>query len=707
MRYCVIVLSLVSLAGFCIAPAAEQSAAGQAAGSGGQRSEKYTEPLPAEAIRRLGTLRLRHGYGIEGVQFSQDGKRLIAFDLLGISLWNVSTGIGVGRLQGPKDDWGGNRSLALSPDGKTLCVTDGNALVFWDIPSQTMRSSIYPPLLGRIRLLGYGKDNKTLAFLVRKTSLVRPQEQFPVSYVVWDIANRAIINQWSLEAALSLDYPIAYSADGQWLAAYHDKRVSVWQTTSGKRIHHFAVSPSSGVRGAVAAFSAHTHLLAYASRDGIYIWDLSQQRYVQILKGTKAVAVVPRRAPIRCLAFSSDDSLLAAGDGAGNIQVWNLNSGGLLYQIHAHDSVQGLTFSPDSKLLVSWGLEDHTIGLWNALSGQPCCLQPGHQAPITALALLADDRLLSASRSSVVLLWSLKGEVERQWSLEKIEKELSGGQLTSPIREVLSLVLVQRGNKVVTAANNGLVVIWDLYTGKKVFSFLSLLGPVRCLEATPGEKGLIIGTGLGVLAEIEWTSLEQAALLSPQGIPVVADAAVLEQLAVAAKQENTTLQRWGLGQRVPTRWLIKGHEAGVCSLALSADGSYLISRSIDNTIRVWRRGQDIKLIHHLAAFNNSISLMTQVKVSPDGHLFASSAQDTVRLWDIRSGQVKRFWKTPHIQSFAFSQDGDFLAGGLHLWSDHYLGYAHRSGGMYFERPRGCRDEPSLFLGRSLFIFWRR
>src|SRR5436309_1724552 len=50
------------------------------------------EPLPANAVARIGTTRLRHGSHIDSVTFSPDGKKVISSDGWSVGVWDAGTG---------------------------------------------------------------------------------------------------------------------------------------------------------------------------------------------------------------------------------------------------------------------------------------------------------------------------------------------------------------------------------------------------------------------------------------------------------------------------------------------------------------------------------------------------------------------------------------------------------------------------------------
>jgi WD40 repeat protein len=96
------------------------------------------------------------------------------------------------------------------------------------------------------------------------------------------------------------------------------------------------------------------------------------------------------------------------------------------------------------------------------------------------------------------------------------------------------------------------------------------------------------------------------------------------------------------------------------SVALSSDGQTLASGSYDQTVKLW----DIESGQCLNTLQGHTNWVRSVTFSPDGRTLASGSSDnTVRLWDVKSGQCLNTFDG-HINvvlSVALSPDGRTLA----------------------------------------------
>ena len=126
---------------------------------------------------------------------------------------------------------------------------------------------------------------------------------------------------------------------------------------------------------------------------------------------------------------------------------------------------------------------------------------------------------------------------------------------------------------------------------------------------------------------------------------------------------------WSVAQRRVVQEL-EGHEERVACVAFSVDG-ILATGSADNTVRLW----DVDSGQQIAILGEHDMTVHAVSFSPDGMTLASCAGDgTIKLWDVatHSAGATLEGHTNSVVSIAFSADGKTLAsaswdGTVKLW----------------------------------------
>src|SRR5262245_16546266 len=121
------------------------------------RTDAQGDALPADALLRIGSARLRHGAPIMSLAFAANGTALASCGRdHTVRLWEAATGRPLRTL---KDR--GN-IVALSPDGRTLAAVGLNGLLqFWD--TATGRPKAEAIELPRTLCLAFSPDGKILA----------------------------------------------------------------------------------------------------------------------------------------------------------------------------------------------------------------------------------------------------------------------------------------------------------------------------------------------------------------------------------------------------------------------------------------------------------------------------------------------------------------------------------------------------------------
>ncbi|MGH7225866.1 MAG: WD40 repeat domain-containing protein, partial [Gemmataceae bacterium] len=360
--------------------------------------------LPAGAVDRLGTVRLRHGQWVNAVAFSPLGDLLATSGEYGsIGLWRISDGKLLRMLQ-IKDDWEWAYFLAFSRDGKVLaCARSGSGRIsIWDPANGRLRREMDLHPLGRMESFALAPDGKTVTVGFGNRVLG-----------CWDVQTGKQIRQYP---KTMLSCSLAYSADGKVLMSGDaDRNVRVWDAGELRRLGDHP-DPGPCDYPCVIALSPNGKTFAHAIGNRLEIRDAKSGASRHELSGHKC--------KIRALTFSADGKMLASADGpnfreAGqpSIRWWDARTGRLLHAVTDLESyARSVAFSPDGKILAAGGyttagVYSKTIQLWDTVSGKALLPSHGHRSKPWKLVYSSDGRLLaSAGGDGVILLWDLQAK---------------------------------------------------------------------------------------------------------------------------------------------------------------------------------------------------------------------------------------------------------------------------------------------------------
>jgi hypothetical protein len=306
-----------------------------------------TAPLPAGAIRRLGSVPDKYGAapasghtgGVYVLAFAPDGKRLASRgndEKERVRIWDVASGKELHKLEG-------DGLLAWSGDGGTLITGNPeDGLILWDAAAAKPRMTLV------------ARNIKTFTVLPDGKSAVMVHGLGSTEFV--DLAAGKLTRSVPTRFAT----PLAFSPDGKMLAftrSLYDPLIHLANADTGAELS--VMFQGKRERVSVAAFSGDSRLLAAGGWDNlVHVWEVAApQRLVCTLKGHTQRA--------HALAFSPDGRFLVTGGLDQTARLWDLVTGSQIAELRGHGgNVTAVAISPDGNLLAT-GSGDTTILLWD------------------------------------------------------------------------------------------------------------------------------------------------------------------------------------------------------------------------------------------------------------------------------------------------------------------------------------------------------
>lgn len=346
MRHAVVTLLLATSAAF----------AATAANARAQpRTDSFGDPLPAGALYRLGTIRLRH-QGTQALFFSTDGAQLLSHGSGELRLWDVASGELKQQRAAPKDC----RRLLASPDDRFLAAVADNSVVLVEKASgKELARWEYPRGWGSLAFSGDGRELVGLSAdqTIVKWDTVERKEVARVKLDVTNVDVKRFTNRWHLSPDGSIAAFMPPVAGGEKSATWH-----FWDTATGKPSRP---SIKTEVSPEHVCWSPDAKRLAVVAGDNtVGVWDCLEGKRLPFAAG-KALPLGSSYNP-RSAAFHPNGKMLAVAN-SGSVAVWDINANKPLWTRTERGSL--LVFSRDGKSLAIGGSDE--IRIVDATSGEP------------------------------------------------------------------------------------------------------------------------------------------------------------------------------------------------------------------------------------------------------------------------------------------------------------------------------------------------
>lgn len=596
-----------------------------------------------------------------------------------------------------------NLSVAFSPDGRWLAASGSEAdLTVWDLTTglKDYRTPLpgppFPPwglaFSRDSRLLAWGGPNKVL-----------PPDRHFCTVRVWEVTTRKLVQDLVNEDAPTRFGKLAFSFDGTRIAAGHyEKPATVWDLTTGQKLHTLRRENPEDVAPYAVAFSPVRQQLAMGWGNGkVEVCDLSTDKAIRTPLG--------KNAPIRDLAYSPDGEHLALACDDRTIRIWDVVSRKLLFSLTGHTGmVTGVAYSPDGRRLAS-SSEDGTVRLWDATSGRELRTYRGHTRGVGSVAFSPDGlRLASAGSDKVVKIWDAtlaqealplneRGKVSASVVFSPDGQRLATGEgnnvklwdaasrqviytLVGHNASVNCLSFSRDGQRLASGSSDNTVKVWDVETGKFIRTLPGHSKAVNCVTFDAHGTKLVSGGRDGCVKVWDLNTGRNACddplRLENVVFPVI-NAVVFspdgKSLAVSAggddPKQYVTLWDTTTWERVPGVSFVGHTRVAFGAVAFSPDGKLLVTGSQDQAVRIWdvRTG---KLIRTLEGHTGTVF---SVSFSRDGKRLASAGYGPLRIWDTdRWDEVLVLEGQSGFVSAAFDADGHWISqyhwdGTLNLW----------------------------------------
>jgi WD40 repeat protein len=371
------------------------------------------------------------------------------------------------------------------------------------------------------------------------------------------------------------------------------------------------------------------------------------------------------------------------------MRIWNLDPAQSAHILNGHESeVDGLVITQDGRFAVSssW---DHTVKVWDVISGREIRTFTGHTAAVWTVAATA-DLVVSGSWDCSIRVWGLADG-----------RELL--RLPGRGSAVQAVAVTPDGSRAAAAAEHTGISVWDVVSGAHVRSIAPDESPVSALVLDATGNRLLYGTLSGAVRMVDVATGDGVYELGGSDSRVLALSISQDGRVAAACSDDGVLRVWsaetgeGLSERtaagplldtaavsdggrrrvlaaheravwvaaepaaVPAPELLEGHRHWVRSLAITPAGDVAVSGSGDRTVRLW----DLDQMAERGRLVGHEDEVWAVAVAAGASRVASAAWDRMlAVWDIdRVQRITAAHVDRAITCLGVSSDGRIIIAG--------------------------------------------
>ncbi len=585
----------------------------------------FGDPLPKNAVQRLGTTRLRNA-SVSDIRYLPDGRGLVASGRR-VEIWDLAAGRIQTNLVASRN---GIISVMPRKDGKALLVADsGGNVREWSLnPQRELRS--WPTGQRGLRLAYYSPD-ETRVLTCGAT---------PPTLKEWNLADGKELV--SIRGKLHSFYEAVYGADGR-------TAIAGGPAGSGTVLAHYDLQTGTLLHEWLKDYNIYERCLA-VSPDGARLLSGSRSRATETqLDDYKLLASFTGHngGAVVSLAYCKEPDQLLTGSRDGSIRRWDRLKKQVLARWWAHPAyVTRLQVSPDGKWALSYG--GGVIAECSIADGSPRLKWERHTQPVQCVAALPDNRVVSGSADGTLRVWDI----------------VSGRSLTTIRNTNLvawTLATSPDGTRIAAGCKDGVIREFAANDGRLLRELQGHTGYVRSVQYF--KDGLVSSADDGSIRFWNSTGVELQRVIEGDlaardghrgGVLSVAVSPDGDALLSGGRDGTMRLWRVRDGKQVA---VFDQHRGWVEAVAFAGDNHRAVSASRDGVLRLWNL-ETKKLLAEI----NVGGAVTAMACSVDGSRAHVSLSGNVACWDLVNAKQIAALKGHNgaVTSLTLAKDGKRL-----------------------------------------------
>lgn len=416
-----------------------------------------------------------------------------------------------------------------------------------------------------------------------------------------------------------------------------------------------------------------------ADNSQILLWDNSRDmRIVNPRDGTDILVFPELEAPVVTARWSTDETLILAGDLLLNVYLLDANTGEIVFQDSIPDEnpssifrvIEAVSWNSTEEYFLAWSKESNITKVWKS-SGEAHAILTGAQAQWSP----DNTQILTLDNNSSGNFYAI-----RIWNLDDGEEQIVLRSDFGHTRTIRKAQWFANGEQVLSWGDDNKIVIWDVSSGTELLS-QEIESGIRTVELSPDENQLLVSTadGLFSIIDVETEAIASQPLDVVDGISWSEDN---EYYVTYGSISAFGLWESKTNQRIAAPNLAQyAEDIRISDVQWHPNGSHIMTISRNHIIRIWEVSltHGLREVTHLLGHTNSIN---QAIWNSNGTKVLSSADDgSARIWtvlnngiEVGHGEIGRFVSSSgETLTAQWNADETLVASGhnngnVHIWS---------------------------------------
>ena len=275
------------------------------------------------------------------------------------------------------------------------------------------------------------------------------------------------------------------------------------------------------------------------------------------------------------LVITNDGKTLVTSSGDATLRVWDIENGAVEQTMTGHTwNVANVDFGADDNegYSASW---DEQVIRRNLETGETSLVFEDHEQFTTGLDYNpATGTVITSGGSNELLVWN----PETNDIIYRLDAAHTGQWITNA-------VMTHDGQQAVSVDNSGGIGFWNLEDGT-LLSSQQVEAGIRDVAISADDEQVVIGTADGQIILFNLATQTETTRWTIAGSPTAWSVALVPNSNnIAVGQSNNRISLFdSTGNLIRT---FNGHAGEVNSIAISEDGTLLVSGSADFSLRLW------------------------------------------------------------------------------------------------------------------------